>query len=60
MAVLGHPEYYKRFGFATAHRHGIRCEFDCPAEGFMILELQPGTLKGLRGVVRYQPEFSMV
>jgi putative acetyltransferase len=59
LVVLGHPKYYMRFGFAAAHLHGIRCEFDTP-KAFMILELLPGTLPGLRGVVKYQPEFSML
>ena len=28
--VLGHPNYYPRFGFKTAKSVGIRCEFDVP------------------------------
>lgn len=58
--VLGHPEYYTRFGFVPAKRFGLGCEFPVPDEAFMALELEPDGLKGLRGVVRYQPEFSMV
>lgn len=58
IAVLGDPGYYTRFGFVQASGFGLGCEFRVPAESFMVLELQPGTLPGLRGVVRYQPEFS--
>ena len=58
--VLGEPAYYGRFGFETAARHGVRCEFDAPEDAFMILALRPGALAGLGGVARYQPEFGSV
>ena len=54
--MLGEPGYYRRFGFETAARHGVRCEFDAPERAFMILALRPGTLAGPGGVARYQPE----
>jgi putative acetyltransferase len=56
--VLGHPEYYPRFGFAPASTFGIRCPFEAPAEAFMALALRPGALEGVRGVVRYAPPFA--
>jgi len=37
--VLGHPEYYPRFGFERASRYGIRSEWQVPDEAFMILIL---------------------
>ncbi len=58
--VLGHVEYYPRFGIARASARGIRCQWDVPDEAFMALELSPGTLTGIRGVVRYRPEFTGV
>jgi putative acetyltransferase len=58
VVVLGHPQYYPRFGFVPASRHGLRWEVDCPDEAFMALELVPGSLAGKGGVVRYRPEFS--
>ncbi len=60
VVVLGHPEYYPRFGFVRASTHGIRWEQDAPDEAFMVLELTPGALAGRGGVVRYRPEFSTV
>jgi putative acetyltransferase len=39
--VLGHPEYYPRFGFIPAGRFGLNCEYDAPEEAFMALELRP-------------------
>lgn len=57
VVVLGHPEFYPRFGFAPANRFGLRSEYDVPPEVFMALELVPGALKGAAGVVRYHPAF---
>ena len=56
--VLGHPEYYPRFGFVPASRFGIQSEYDVSDETFMALELQPGALVNCAGVARYQLEFS--
>ena len=58
--VLGHAEYYPRFGFVPATRYGIRCEFDVPDEVFMAIELRPEALLGHHGVLRFQPEFQAV
>ena len=59
--VLGHPEYYPRFGFVPAHRFGIRWELLAePSDAFMLVELSPGALAGRQGVVRYLPAFSAV
>jgi len=55
--VLGHPDYYPRFGFVPASKYGIKWEHDAPDEAFMALELHRGALKGRHGTVRYQPEF---
>jgi len=58
--VIGHPEYYPRFGFVPAKKYGIRWEHDVPEEAFMIKELREGALKGVRGTVKYRPEFNKV
>ena len=60
IVVLGHPDYYPRFGFVPAMPKGIGCEFEVPEEAWMILELQEGALTGRQGKVRFQPEFSEV
>lgn len=59
VVVLGHPKYYPRFGFAPARSYGIRPRFDVPDEAFMVLELEPGALTGVNGVVRYTPPFEI-
>ena len=58
--VLGHPEYYPRFGFVPASRFGIKSEFEVRDEVFMVLELQNNGLPSCAGIVKYQPEFSTV
>lgn len=58
--VLGHPEYYPRFGFQPSQPFGIRWKIDVPAEVFMVAELTPGALRGRCGVVRYHPAFAGV
>jgi putative acetyltransferase len=54
--VLGHPEYYPRFGFEPASAHGLACQWaGVPDEAFMVLD--PKALEGLFGVARYRDEF---
>ena len=57
VVVLGHAEYYPRFGFRPAHQLGLRCDFDAPPEVFMALELEPGSLSDVSGLVRYHDAF---
>jgi len=58
VVVLGHPEYYPRFGFVPASRFGIRSEYDVPDDVFMIQELREGALRGRTGTIRYHPAFA--
>jgi putative acetyltransferase len=58
VVVLGHPEYYPRFGFVPAHTFGLTCEFPSPPEAFMAIELDAGALSGIGGVVHYLPQFA--
>ena len=51
--VLGHREYYPRFGFVPATRFGLRSEYDVPDDVFMATELEPGALNGKSCVVKY-------
>ncbi|HEY9404017.1 MAG TPA: N-acetyltransferase [Pyrinomonadaceae bacterium] len=59
VVVLGHPEYYPRFGFVPASRNGLSCEYPVPDEAFMVAELTPGGLSA-QGRVKYRPEFGEV
>ncbi|NQT96262.1 MAG: N-acetyltransferase [Candidatus Marinimicrobia bacterium] len=58
VVVLGHPEYYPRFGFSPSDRFGIDSEYELPVEVFMALELQPEALSGKTGRVKYHTAFS--
>ncbi len=58
VVVLGHSDYYPRFGFRPAHRSGLSCEYDAPLEAFMALELADGALESCTGIVRYHPVFA--
>jgi putative acetyltransferase len=58
--VLGHAEYYPRFGFTAASRFGLKCEYDVPEDVFMALELDQGILQGKSGTIRYHPAFTNV
>lgn len=53
--VLGHAEYYPRFGFAPEAAAHLECEYAGPH--FMGLDLVPGTLARLQGRVVYSPPF---
>jgi putative acetyltransferase len=57
IVVLGHPEYYPRFGFTPAKEKGLRCEYSVPEEVFMVLELEVSALEGCQGTVKYRSEF---
>jgi putative acetyltransferase len=55
--VVGHPEYYPRFGFATGSRAGFTCEFEVSDDAFMVAELIPGALAGQSGTVYFHDAF---
>ncbi|MEU2560513.1 bifunctional class I SAM-dependent methyltransferase/N-acetyltransferase [Streptomyces longispororuber] len=62
--VLGHPEYYPRFGFVPASRHGIKPGFEVPDEAMMALVLDgpagPGDAGAVpRGTITYPPAFGV-
>ncbi len=58
VVLVGHPDYYPRFGFVPAHTYGIELEYDVPREAFMLIELNGGTLTGTRGIIRFHPAFN--
>lgn len=55
--VLGHAEYYPRFGFAIAATHGLRCPYPAPEEAFMVLGLTADALADACGLVVYPEAF---
>jgi len=57
VVVVGHPDYYPRFGFVLAKPKGLVCEFEVPDEAWMVIELREVALAGRGGLVKFQPEF---
>jgi len=56
VVVVGHRNYYPRFGFSSARAKGLEAPF--PDAVFMVQELTPGALDGVRGTVEYPPAFA--
>jgi putative acetyltransferase len=57
VVVLGHPDYYPRFGFSAETARHLKAPFSGPA--FMALELVPGILDGVEGTVHYADAFGL-
>jgi putative acetyltransferase len=57
VVVLGHPEFYPRFGFSAETACRLISPFSGPA--FMAVELVPSALDGIEGEVRYPPPFGV-
>ncbi|MFK0290178.1 GNAT family N-acetyltransferase [Streptomyces sp. NPDC090442] len=58
VVVLGHPDYYPRFGFVPASRFGIRAPFEAPDEALMALALD-ASRPVPSGVIRYAAPFGV-
>jgi len=56
--VLGHPNYYPRFGFRPASMYGIECEWAVPDDVFMLLVLDEAKMQGVSGLAKYRHDFS--
>jgi putative acetyltransferase len=55
--VVGHPDYYPRFGFSTRNAESLERPF--PREVFMALGLRERALEGILGSVVYPPAFGI-
>jgi putative acetyltransferase len=55
VVVLGHRDFYPRFGFSARLAERLVSPFAGPE--FMAVELEPGALEGVEGGVRYPPPF---
>lgn len=58
IVLLGHQDYYPRFGYLPARNYNITFPFDAPDENCMVKILQPGALDGISGQVVYPEAFS--
>ncbi|HUG48079.1 MAG TPA: N-acetyltransferase [Candidatus Limnocylindria bacterium] len=57
IVVLGHAEYYPRFGFVPAHQLGVSPPPEYPASHFFALPLSAYE-PALRGRIAYPPSFA--
>src|SRR5579863_3627885 len=55
--VLGHKDYYPRFGFSAEKARYLSSPF--PPDAFMALELREGALAGVQGAVVYSHAFGL-
>jgi putative acetyltransferase len=55
VVVLGHREFYPRFGFSAELARRLMSPYSGPS--FMAVELVPGALGGIAGEVLYPPPF---
>lgn len=56
--VLGHPDYYPRFGFERASAHGVQSQWSqVPDEAFLLLVLDKPAMQGVSGTAFYRQEF---
>ncbi len=60
IVVLGHKEYYPKFGFIRASNWSIKCPFEVPDEAFMAIELTERAFEDKAGTVKYPDEFMEV
>ena len=58
VVVLGHPDYYPRFGFSREKAQALESPYSELGEAYMALELVPGALDGVSGTVRYAAAFA--
>ncbi len=57
VVVLGHADYYPRFGFRPATELGLHYRGPDFDPFFFVAELEKGALEGIQGMVEYLPEF---
>lgn len=57
IVLLGHQDYYPRFGYELCEKHNIKLPFDVPAENCMVIELKKDSLEKVSGEVVYPKAF---
>lgn len=57
IVLIGHEDYYPRFGYKPAHEYGILFPFEVPQKNALAKELMPNALQDVNGMVTYPKEF---
>jgi putative acetyltransferase len=55
--VVGHSNYYPRFGFSPASKWNIKLPIECPDDVFLAIELKKDSLKNVSGLVEFPKEY---
>jgi len=55
--LVGHKDYYLKFGYQQLNQYDINLPFDLPPENCFGIELVENALKEIEGVVEYPKEF---
>ncbi len=58
VVVLGHPDFYPRFGFSAALGEQLVSPYSGAGSAWMAAELEAGAMKGVVGRVEYPPPFA--
>ena len=57
--VLGHENYYPKFGFEIASKYGLKCQWEgVPDAAFMVMILDKNKMKNVNGIAKYREEFN--
>lgn len=59
VVLIGHENYYPKFGYQKTSNFGISFSFDIPEENGMAIELVRDGLKNIKGIVKYPKEFGI-
>lgn len=57
--VIGHEDYYPKFGYEIAAKYGITLKFEVPEVNSMIYEVVAGALNGVSGEIHYPAPFGL-
>lgn len=57
--LIGHENYYPKFGYQKTSTFGIAFPFDIPEANGMAIELVNNGLKNIKGIVHYPKEFGI-
>jgi len=60
VVIVGHPDYYPRFGFSAELAKALQGPYSNADAAWMATELVPGALKGVTGTVRYPRAFGVL
>ena len=57
IVLIGHENYYPRFGYERASKYGIKLPFEAPDKNCMVIALTKNGLDGVRGMVENPKTF---